>query len=265
MLSEARNSCGWYDSPDDPSLCGRRPTPQPTCPSERGKLTTNNGVGNAQSRQRPGGCGILVAMSRNTSVGPTGCAGIPLPSDVPGSGIIPTPARTRPRGYGEAWGIVHHALCGESYASPSPYAGSHDSTATNGSPPEPLTYEGVQYALVHHLNGSGATDPLMGNDEAVGSRGIRRRKPHVALPRLKSRGLRTQDEPPVMWSPGFEASPNSPAGEMQGFWRLTGRGSDRDESEARARQRPIGRAGRFVLRLLGFRGRRKLERPPNNL
>jgi len=25
-----------------------------------------------------------------------------------------------------------------------------------------------------------------------------------------------------MWSPGFEANPNSLAGEMQGFWRLTG-------------------------------------------
>src|ERR1019366_2447815 len=40
MLSEARNSCGWYDTPGDPSLCERRPTPQPTCPSsERGKLS----------------------------------------------------------------------------------------------------------------------------------------------------------------------------------------------------------------------------------
>jgi hypothetical protein len=39
MLSEARNSCGCYDTPGDPSLCERRPTPQPTCPSERGKLT----------------------------------------------------------------------------------------------------------------------------------------------------------------------------------------------------------------------------------
>src|SRR5579862_467421 len=63
----------------------------------------------------------------------------------------------------------------------------------------------------------------------VGSEGIRRRKPRRPLPRLKSRPLRTQDEPPVMWSPGFEANPNSPAGEMQGFWRLTGRGSDAEE------------------------------------
>ncbi len=44
---------------------------------------------------------------------------------------------------------------------------------------------------------------------------------------------------------------------MQGFWRLTGRGSDRDEQEVTERQqrKGVGRAGRFVLRLLGYRGR----------
>lgn len=87
----------------------------------------------------------------------------------------------------------------------------------------------------------------------MGSRGIRRRKAYQSLSRLKARALRTQDEPPVMWSPGFEANPNSPAGEMQGFWRLTGRGSDGDEDEARARRRPIGRVGAVILRLLGLR------------
>ena len=91
----------------------------------------------------------------------------------------------------------------------------------------------------------------------MGSRGIRRRKPYRALPRLKGRPLRTEDEPPVMWSPGFEANPNSPAGEIQGFWRLTGRGSDRDEADARARERPIGGAGRLILRLFGYRGKPK--------
>lgn len=58
-----------------------------------------------------------------------------------------------------------------------------------------------------------------------------------------------------MWAPGFEANPNSPAGEMQGFWRLTGRGSDAQEGEARARQLRVGRVGAFILRALGFRGR----------
>jgi hypothetical protein len=69
------------------------------------------------------------------------------------------------------------------------------------------------------------------------------------------------DEPPVMWSPpgsGFEASSLSPAGEMQGFWRLTGRGDDVHEKDAP----PVGRAGRVgrtgssVFRPLGRRGRR---------
>jgi hypothetical protein len=69
------------------------------------------------------------------------------------------------------------------------------------------------------------------------------------------------DEPPVMWSPpgsGFEASPLSPAGEMQGFWRLTGRGSDAHEKEASRleRGRRIGRVGSFVLKMLGS-GRRQ--------
>jgi hypothetical protein len=58
-----------------------------------------------------------------------------------------------------------------------------------------------------------------------------------------------------MWSAGFEANPNSLAGEMQGFWRLTGRGSNAEEHEARAREWPIGRMGRFVLRVLGYRRR----------
>jgi hypothetical protein len=61
------------------------------------------------------------------------------------------------------------------------------------------------------------------------------------------------DEPPIMWSPGFEAEPTSPAGQMQAFWRFTGRGSDVDEEEAKKRRRPLGRIGAFVLRLLGYR------------
>lgn len=89
----------------------------------------------------------------------------------------------------------------------------------------------------------------------MGSKGIRRRKPYHSLPRLKARRLRTLDEPPVMWSPGFEANPNSPAGEMQAFWRLTGRGSAADEAEARAGQRRVGKFGALILRMLGFRGR----------
>jgi hypothetical protein len=97
----------------------------------------------------------------------------------------------------------------------------------------------------------------MSHNGCVGSRSIRRRKPSQPLPRLKDRTFRTDDEPPVMWSPGFEANPNSPAGEMQAFWRLTGRGSDGEEKEARAREWPMGRAGRFVLRLLGYRGKGK--------
>jgi len=91
---------------------------------------------------------------------------------------------------------------------------------------------------------------------AVGSRGIRRRKPYRMLPRLKSRSSGVIDEPPVMWSPGFEANPNSPAGQMQAMWRFTGRGSDVDEGEAlKQRRRPITRPGAFVLRILGYRGR----------
>jgi len=88
----------------------------------------------------------------------------------------------------------------------------------------------------------------------MGSRGIRRRKPYRPLPKLKGRPLRTEDEPPVMWSPGFEASPNSPAGYTQAWWRLTGRGSRRDEEEAKKREWPMGRLGRFLLRVLGDRG-----------
>jgi hypothetical protein len=62
------------------------------------------------------------------------------------------------------------------------------------------------------------------------------------------------DEPPVMWSPGFDANPNSPAGQAQAAWRLTGRGSDALEAEAmKERQRLPGRVGRFVLRILGYR------------
>ena len=75
----------------------------------------------------------------------------------------------------------------------------------------------------------------------MGSRGIQRRKPLRALPRLKGRPFRTEDEPPVMWSPGFEANPNSPAGEIQGFWRLTGRGSNRDGQQAGPEQQANSR------------------------
>jgi len=88
----------------------------------------------------------------------------------------------------------------------------------------------------------------------MGSKGICWRKPYRPLPRLKGRPLSTDDEPPVMWSPGFEANPNSPAGEMQGFWRLTGRGSSHNEDEAKDRRHSLSRAGRFVLKLLGYRG-----------
>jgi hypothetical protein len=68
-----------------------------------------------------------------------------------------------------------------------------------------------------------------------------------------------------MWSPEFEENPNSPAGEMQAFWRLTGRGSDALEVDARERARQVSRVGRFILRLLGYRplskstGRRRLD------
>jgi hypothetical protein len=95
----------------------------------------------------------------------------------------------------------------------------------------------------------------------VGSRGIRRRKPYRQLPRLKSRSSGVVDEPPVMWSPGFDANPNSPAGQMQAMWRLTGRGRDTDEDDAiRERRGPMSRAGAFVLRLLGYQGRPAGER-----
>jgi hypothetical protein len=70
------------------------------------------------------------------------------------------------------------------------------------------------------------------------------------------------DEPPVMWpspspSSGFEADPFSPAGQMQGVWRLTGGGTDANEAEAKARQRRIGRNGALILRLLGYRSPKK--------
>jgi hypothetical protein len=87
----------------------------------------------------------------------------------------------------------------------------------------------------------------------VGSKGIQRRKPYRPLPKLRGRPLRTEDEPPVMWSPGFEASPNSPAGYTQAWWRLTGRGSRSEEDDAKKREWPMGRVGRAVLRLLGYR------------
>ena len=91
---------------------------------------------------------------------------------------------------------------------------------------------------------------------SVGSRGIRRRKPVRRLPRLSRRlSGNVIDEPPIAWSPGFDANPNSPAGELQGFWRLTGRGSDIDEEEAKRKQRRVTRLGAFVLRLLGYRPR----------
>ena len=50
-----------------------------------------------------------------------------------------------------------------------------------------------------------------------------------------------------MWSPGFEANPNSPAGEMQGFWWFTGRGRDAREPEARECQLKVGRVGRLMF------------------
>jgi hypothetical protein len=80
------------------------------------------------------------------------------------------------------------------------------------------------------------------------------------LPKLRG-GSRIVDEPPVMWSPpgsGFEASPLSPAGEMQGFWRLTGRGRHAHEKDAPSggRASSVGRSGSIVLRVLGWRGRR---------
>jgi hypothetical protein len=94
----------------------------------------------------------------------------------------------------------------------------------------------------------------------MGSRGIQRRKPFRRLRRLKG-DAHTIDEPPVMWSPpgsGFEASPLSPAGYVQNWWRLTGRGSDLNEEEAlRRRKTRPGRVGAFILRLLGYRRRTK--------
>lgn len=57
--------------------------------------------------------------------------------------------------------------------------------------------------------------------------------------------------------PGCEADLLSPAGEMQAFWPLTGRGSDRNETETagRRRRKSIGRLSRFVLHPLGYRRR----------
>jgi hypothetical protein len=89
----------------------------------------------------------------------------------------------------------------------------------------------------------------------MGSKAIRRRKPYRRLTSLR-RNANYIDEPPVMWpsaSSGFEADPFSPAGQMQGVWRLTGGGTDADEAEARAHQRPIGRIGGLILKLLGYR------------
>lgn len=93
---------------------------------------------------------------------------------------------------------------------------------------------------------------------AVGSHGIRRRKPVHRLEKLRGAEAEIIDEPPVMWSPpgsGFVASSFSPAGYVQGIWRMTGRGSDAREAEAGRRQRRIpGRVGLFLLHLLGYRG-----------
>jgi len=92
----------------------------------------------------------------------------------------------------------------------------------------------------------------------VGSKSIRRRKLYRRLPRIRARTSGVIDEPPVMWSRGFEANPNSPAGYMHCMWRVTGRGSDTHEPEApKERRRPISRAGAFVLRVLGYQNRQK--------
>jgi hypothetical protein len=102
----------------------------------------------------------------------------------------------------------------------------------------------------------------------MGSSGNRRRKPLRRLARLKG-SPHGMDEPPVMWSPpgsGFEASPLSPAGEMQNFWRLTGGGSDLHEADARRqRRRPLGRLGSLLLRLLGLdRAAERRDRAPES-
>jgi hypothetical protein len=55
----------------------------------------------------------------------------------------------------------------------------------------------------------------------VGRATSRRRKPRRPLPKLPD--LPDDNTPPVMWSPpgsGFEASPYSPAGRIQGMWQL---------------------------------------------
>ena len=101
----------------------------------------------------------------------------------------------------------------------------------------------------------------LGHDVRVGSGGIKRRKPHRPLARLKSRRGNPVDEPPVMWPEAFEADPFSPAGEVQGIWRLTGGGSDALEAQARRARWPIGRVGAFVLRSLGLVRTSKEENP----
>jgi hypothetical protein len=93
----------------------------------------------------------------------------------------------------------------------------------------------------------------------MGTKGIRKRKPYRRLPSLRGKAHYI-DEPPVMWpssSSGFEADPFSPAGQIQGVWRLTGGGTDTNEAEARAHQRRLGRTGAFILRLLGWKSPKK--------
>lgn len=97
----------------------------------------------------------------------------------------------------------------------------------------------------------------------MGAKGIRKRTPSRRLPSLRRR-TNYIDEPPVMWPPpssGFEADPFSPAGQMQGWWQFTGGGTDANEAQARNRQRPIGRAGAFILKLLGYRSPQPRSEP----
>ncbi|MCU1483284.1 MAG: hypothetical protein JWN67_30 [Actinomycetia bacterium] len=77
----------------------------------------------------------------------------------------------------------------------------------------------------------------------MGRAGIRRRKPRRPLPKLSGKAWPGDDTPPTMWSApgsGFEASPFSPAGRIQGMWRMT-----RGVNERRRQGRPLPRS--FVV------------------
>lgn len=84
----------------------------------------------------------------------------------------------------------------------------------------------------------------------VGSSQSRTRKPHRHLPKVPKR--RESDTPPVMWpepGSGFEASPNSPAGFMQGTFRAITR--KERPTERQRNQATLASAVLVALVLLG--------------